>query len=395
MAITYLRYWGSHFKRPQNSYWLTGIMRRIVEAGWKPYLVCCRPPSDPSLMDEVLKTGTKIVYLPRPQGSFDIGCMRRAYELCKHLHCDIFHCDNMHTSPLIGAALARVPVRLWSKNSMNPAYEMMRRATFRERIALSIRISSWLATKILPMSIAIKNELMEMGIPSSKMIISLDPVEVKPMDRKIRCQAREEFGYKDDEIVFTTIGHAVPVKGWDILLRSFVRVVSEYPKSRLLFLGTLTASKEERDHYSILDSYICKKGIAHYVRFLGYKPDLEKVLAASDVFVLSSRSEGGCGAFLEAMTYGLPCVATKVGYATDYIENGMNGLLVERGSEGQLADAMISLAKNPKLRLQIASAVQARRKYAPTFLEHGDQLLEIYKNLLSVHHSKCVSVSQT
>lgn len=386
MTVTYVRYWGSQFKRPRQSHLFAGIMRRVAEAGWRPYLVCSHPPADSRLIDKVLETGAKIVYLPRARRNFDIGCIWRVYELCKRLNCTIMHCDNMHTSPLIGAALAGVPVRLWSKRSMNTAYEKMSQETFRDRVAISIRISSWLATRILPISTAVKNEIVDMGIPSSKLIVCLNPVEVGKTNGNIRRQARSELNYKDGEIVFTTIGHAVPVKGWDVLLSSFARVVGECPRSRLQFVGSVT-DKHEREHYSILENCIHKWNIADYVRFLGHQPDITKFLSASDVFVLPSRSEGGSNALLQAMTYGLPCIATKVGYATDCIENGVNGLLVERGSEGELANAMISLAKNPNLRQRIAIAVRAKEKYGPTFSEYGDQQVEIYKKLLQANRN--------
>jgi glycosyltransferase involved in cell wall biosynthesis len=269
---------------------------------------------------------------------------------------------------------------------MNPAYEMMRQATFRERVAISIRISAWLSTRILPVSPAVKNELVDMGIPSSKLIVCLNTVEVRPINGKMRSQAKEELGYKDGEIVFTTVGHAGPVKGWDILLSSFARIVGECPSSRLQLVGSVTGVKE-REHYSVLENCIRKWGIADYVSFLGQQPDITNVLAATDVFVLPSRSEGNSGALLEAMTYRLPCIATKVGYAPDLIENGVNGLLVERGSEDQLSNAMISLAKNPKLRSKIVSEVKAKDKYAPTFSEYGDQLVEIYKRLLQANRN--------
>ena len=149
MTVTYVRYWGSNFKRPRHSNYFAGIMRSVVDAGWESYLVCSHPPVDSQLADAVLQTGTKIVYLPRAKGNFDMGCIWRVYRLCKHLNCHIMHCDNMHTSPLIGAALAGVPIRLWSKHSMNRVYEDGGRKTLRDRIAISTRLSSRLATRIL------------------------------------------------------------------------------------------------------------------------------------------------------------------------------------------------------------------------------------------------------
>ena len=380
MSITYVRYWGSYFKRSRYTASME-IFRSITKAGWNAYIVCSKPPEDPRLLERVLDTGVKVVYLPRPRRSFDIGCMWRAYRLCRQLRCDIFHCDNMHTSPLIGAALAGVPVRLWSKRAMNKAYEMQKKPTLRDRVVISVRVSSWLATKVLPVSSAVKNELVDLGIPSSKFIVFPNSIEVKEINEDTRNRVRSELGYTNGQIVFTTVGHAVPVKGWDVLIRSFAGVLKECPTSRLQLVGSVT-DVNEREHYEILKNCVREYDIADRVHFMGRVQDITKVLAASDVFVLSSRSEGYGKALVEAMMSGMPCIATKVGCATDVIEDGVNGLLVERGNEEQLSNAMISLAKNPKLRSQVANAVRAKKRYAPTFSEYGDRLIGLFCDLL-------------
>jgi hypothetical protein len=62
---------------------------------------------------------------------------------------DILHCDNTHTSPLIGAWLAGVKIRLWTKHAMEPAFEAGTQPGLRDRLAVSLRVSTSLATKTL------------------------------------------------------------------------------------------------------------------------------------------------------------------------------------------------------------------------------------------------------
>ena len=207
-------------------------------------------------------------------------------------------------------------------------------------------------------------------------------INVPKISENERRHIRREYGHKNGQVVFTAIGHAVPVKGWDILIRSFAAAHNEYPEAKLQLVGSITGDNE-REHYRSLENSVRELGIADSVSFLGGVKDISKVLAVSDVFVLPSRSEGYGKVLVEAMMSGLPCISTKVGCATDVIENRVNGLLVDRGNEKQLTDAMISLAKNPKLRSKIACAVQARNDYAPTFSEYNDRLIALYKRLLS------------
>jgi len=215
MAVTYVRYWCSYLKHPYTSHLLGATMQSVRRAGWKAVLVCSRPPDDPRLANEIVETGTEIVYLPRPRGNFDPACVWHAYRLLKRFDCTIMHCDNMHTSPLIGATLAGVPVRLWSKRSMNTVYETMREATLRDRIAISLRITCWLATQVLAVSSVVKQELVDLGIADAKLRVLPNPAEVEPFNGRTRHVARTELGYGDEDMVFTTVGHAVPVKGWD------------------------------------------------------------------------------------------------------------------------------------------------------------------------------------
>lgn len=381
MSITHIRYWGSYFKRSKQVSSLE-LRRKIAKEGWNLYLVCCKPPTNPHFLDKILSTGTKIIYLPRPRRNFDLGCIWRAYRLCRRLKCDIFHCDNMHTSPLIGAALAGVPVRIWSKRAMNSAYEKQKKLTFRDRLIISVRVSVWLSTKVLAVSNAVKEELVGLGFPPSKFIVFPNAINVGKISGSERCHKRSKYGDKNGQVVFTTIGHAVPVKGWDILIRSFAAVLNEYPDAKLQLVGSVTGINE-REHFRSLENYIRDLGIADNVCFLGKVQDISKVLALSDVFVLPSRSEGYGKVLVEALMLGLPCISTKVGCATEVIDDGLNGLLVERGNEKQLSDAMLSLAKNPQLRSKIAHAVQARNNYAPTSSEYSDRLIELYKELLN------------
>ncbi|UCD49724.1 MAG: glycosyltransferase family 4 protein [Phycisphaerales bacterium] len=385
--MTYVRYWGSHFKHPRTCHLLRATMRSVRQAGWKSYLVCSRPPDDPRLAEEIFGAGTEIVYLPRPRRNFDPACVWRAYRLFRRLNCTVMHCDNMHTSPLIGAALAGVPVRLWSKRSMNPVYETMRKPTLRDRIAISLRVSCWLATRVLAVSTAVKEELIELGIPTGKLAVLPNPAEIERLSEETRRQVRTELGYGDDEVVFTTIGHAVPVKGWDVLLQSFAQVAKHYPRARLQFVGSITGARE-REYYQCLNASIRTWGLADRVRFLGDQPDIRVPLAAADVFILPSRSEGNSNALTEAMMFGLPCIATKVGAAADVIAHGENGWLVERNDAEELRDAMLSLARDQGLRQRIVSTVLAQGRCAPTFSEYSDQFVQICREQLDANSTR-------
>jgi glycosyltransferase involved in cell wall biosynthesis len=89
-------------------------------------------------------------------------------------------------------------------------------------------------------------------------------------------------------------------------------------------------------------------GIADRVRFHGEVRDVERRFAAASCFVLPSRTEGTPLTVLEAMSCGLPVVATSVGGVPDVVTDGVTGRLVAAGDEEALASAMYALAVDPE-----------------------------------------------
>jgi glycosyltransferase involved in cell wall biosynthesis len=266
----------------------------------------------------------------------------------------------MHLSPLVGAALARVPVRIWFKRAMEPYYEEVRAPTLRDRLALSVRASCLLATRVLTVSATVRDELVSLGIPTHKLVVFPNPVlgeEARARRLALREEARASFGFLAHDLVMTTVGHAVPVKGWDVLVRAFASIASACPTARLLLVGS-TSADHERPFFNLVSGLVESLALTDRVTFPGHTEALT-ALAASDVFAMPSRSEGYGTALMEALAVGLPCVATRVGIAPQYIRDGVSGLLVERQDEAGLAEALSLLARGQALRERLAANSRA------------------------------------
>ena len=100
--------------------------------------------------------------------------------------------------------------------------------------------------------------------------------------------------------------------------------------------------------------------MAGRIVFAGIRRDIPELMAASDLFVMPSNWEGLGLVFLEAMAAGLPVVANRVSGVPEVVEDGVTGILVERGQTRQLAEAMGRLAAQPHLRRTMGSAGRAR-----------------------------------
>jgi glycosyltransferase involved in cell wall biosynthesis len=113
-----------------------------------------------------------------------------------------------------------------------------------------------------------------------------------------------------------------------------------------------------------LEEEIETLGLTGPVRLAGERRDVPELLAAADVFVLPSVSEGLPVSVLEAMAAGLPVVASRVGGVPEQVSDGQTGLLVEPGDPNALAAALARLIAEPSLRRRLGAAGRARAEQA-------------------------------
>jgi glycosyltransferase involved in cell wall biosynthesis len=378
--LTLIRYWSSFIKSARHGRRVASYFDATAAAGWRNVIVCSRPPETAEWADPLREARIAIVYHPRARGNFDAACAARVFRLCRDLSCDVFHCDNNHTSPLIGAALARVPARVWTKHAMEPASEAGRPETWRDRTALSLRVTLALAARVLPVSDAVREELLRKGADERRTSVLLLPLDAETPAPISRATARAALGLPLDAFVVTAIGRASAVKGWDVLVDAFAALTD--PRAYLLLVGDASAEPHFR---AGLDARIARHGLGDRVRFAGHVSDMGPVFAATDVSVLPSRSEGHALALVEALRAGLPVVASKVGAASDVITHMRNGLLFERESVPQLADLLRALHGDEALVERLGAAARTLQGI-PTPREHAEALLTTYRSLLARAH---------
>lgn len=137
--------------------------------------------------------------------------------------------------------------------------------------------------------------------------------------------------------VFCTVSHLRRLKGHDVLLTPFARALAQCPQLRLNIGGS--GQEEQR-----LKQQARQLGIAHAVTFLGaLQPEaVLDLMRNSDAFVLTSRTETFGVVYIEALSQGLPVIATRCGGAESIVSDG-NGYLVPVDDDDALADALIKM----------------------------------------------------
>ena len=380
MPVTLVRYWASFLKSERHGVRIAAYFARAAADGWRQILVCEREPADPAWAEPIRRLGVETTLLPRARGNFDGRCVANTFALCRRERADIFHCDNTHTSPLIGAWLAGVKVRLWTKHAMEPAFEAGRTPGLRDKAAVSLRLSTRLATRTVAISQAMLQELVDKGVPQSRLHLLHLPVETAAATAN-RSEARGRLGYADDDLVVLAIGRSARVKGWDVLVRAFAALYASNPRARLLLVGG-TDNPDEREMYGELRQFIAQRGLAGVVTFSGRLASVADPLGAADLFVLPSRSEGYSLALVEALRAGLPSISSaSVAGALELIVDGRNGLLFRREDDAALARILVDVTRDPT-RMRALAAAAPRDLAAPSLDEHSEALYRLYRSLL-------------
>ena len=141
----------------------------------------------------------------------------------------------------------------------------------------------------------------------------------------------------------------------------------------------------EKEEWHSIASLLSKSGLSKEVKMPGLVTGAakEQLLKQSDIYVLPSFVEGLPIGLLEAMSYGLACIATSVGGIPDVIENGKDGLLIQPGDKDALEQAIEKLVRDEGLRLSLGQA--ARRKVELYYNWQGrtQELSQLYKKLIA------------
>lgn len=157
---------------------------------------------------------------------------------------------------------------------------------------------------------------------------------------------RHSLGIGPDEAVIITIGELIPRKNYEQVLEALTIL----QKINFHYLIVGNGESEEK-----LKRMVRQLGLDGNVQFLGFRKDIPELLAASDIFVLTSRHEGLTRAIMEAMAVGLPIVTTNVRGNRDLVIDNENGFLVELNDIESTAKAIEKLLTSPQLRKRMGS----------------------------------------
>jgi len=165
---------------------------------------------------------------------------------------------------------------------------------------------------------------------------------IEPLTREPgrRQQVRQALGIPDAAFVLGTVARLDPVKNQRMLLDAAARIMQQDADVRVLLVG-------DGPERAQLERLVDELGIQERVLFTGFQPQPGDYMQAMDVFLLTSWTEGTSMTLLEAMSLGLPCVATAVGGNPEIVEDGVTGRLVPCDDADSLYQCLRELRASP------------------------------------------------
>ncbi|MBI4317901.1 MAG: glycosyltransferase family 4 protein [Chloroflexi bacterium] len=190
-------------------------------------------------------------------------------------------------------------------------------------------------------------------------------------------RVRERLGWQDKEILIQT-RQFMPVYGIEVFLDALPAIVSERPQVRVILVGS---GPLEQDYRTRLE----RSALTHHVHFAGHVDEaaMAEYLNAADLYVTTALSDGTSASMLEAMACELPVVVSDAPAYFEWVEEGINGLIVSRGNSKELATAISDLLSKPELRRKMAELNLRIARERADWDQNFDKLEMIYRQLVS------------
>jgi glycosyltransferase involved in cell wall biosynthesis len=327
------------------------------------------------LGEGLIAEGMDVVCLGRGPG-FDWKCVHRLKRLFSDHSVDIVHA---HQCTPFAYALAtrffgrRPPVLLTEHGRFFPDFPRRRRMLFNRLLTNS-------RDRFVAVGSSVRRALIDNeGLPPGRVQIIVNGVShaVPTCSPAERATIRARLGVAEHEIVVVNVARLDPIKDHSTAVRA-IRIAGERdPAIRMLIVGDGPERKA-------IEQAIRNEQTESRIQMLGLRSDVPELLAASDIFLLTSVSEGIPLTVLEAMGTGVPVVATNVGGLPEIVEHGKTGLLAPAGDAAGLADALVLLAKNAELRNHLIAQAKLRLKAEFSEARMIASYDEIYAEMLAL-----------
>lgn len=296
--------------------------------------------------------GVPLTVLDRQPG-IDWKCSRRLRHWSGKQEVSLWHVHQC--TPMFQAMLARLPFGntplLLTEHGRHHPDLPSRKRSICHKLLLRKR------DRLVAVGAATRDALIRSeGLPPQRVEVVYNGVDLTPFrDQNFarRTSVREELGLAADDHVAILVARLDKIKDHPTAIRTLHRVRESLSAAKLVIVG----DGPERGG---IESLIDELGLSESVKLLGTRRDVPRLLQAADTFVMTSLSEGIPLTIIEAMAAGLPIVSTNVGCIPEMITDNETGLLHACGDIVGLADSILRLARDERLRTTMTAAARQR-----------------------------------
>lgn len=190
--------------------------------------------------------------------------------------------------------------------------------------------------------------------------------------REKRAKKREELNLKNNDIALISAGDLVARKNYITAIQAIAK--ANNPQLQYFICG----KGPEEESLKKLAKHL---KLTEQIHFLGFRSDIKELLAASDIFLFTTKQEGLPRSMMEAMACGLPCIASKIRGNVDLVEDGEGGYLCSATDPDAFADAINKLANDLSIRDQMSkNNLEKIKQYDISVVEQ--EIKEIYNQVL-------------
>jgi len=293
------------------------------------------------IAEELIRAGIDVRILGINSYYNPFNIIRMAKFIGKH-NPDILHSHTYFSNTIgrIAGRLANVPVIITHVHNTYFNYSI--------KNLLIERVLSFFTDKIICCSKAVRDFVLKHEkIKIQKTVVIHNGINLRKFHEGFNgVSLRKSFKISDDAPVIITVASLTEKKGHKFLLKAITSIKKRYRNIKVLIVGD---GPLEHELKKIARDY----NLRNSVIFAGQRNDIPELLKISDIFVLPSLQEGFPLAVIEAMSTGLPVVATSVGGVPEVIEHGETGLLIPLGNPEALSDAIMILLKDEKIGKEI------------------------------------------
>lgn len=308
-------------------------------------------------------------------GPLSLGVMRRLGRRLRATGADVVHTHDYRTNILGGVAARRLDASVPWVATVHLHTNTSRRLRLYRAVDLFLLR---LADRVITVSRDQRRMLLGRGVDRRRLVLVPTVVDAEACAARAgdAPSARAALDVPPGAQVVTLVGRLTPQKGVDTLLAAASTVCATRPNALFVIVGDGPDRAE-------LEAQAAASGLNGAVRFLGYRDDIPRVLAASDIVVMPSRAEGLPHLLLEALAVGCAVLATNVGGIPDIVHDGETGLLIPPAAPDRVASGILQLLADPVLaeRLALAGQRYVHRHCSPEMAAR--RLASVYRAVLA------------